>query len=223
MDAVQEQTKIAEEDCRRVQRALEQASRERDDVQRLLRTLIKHPSGTQVLLDAIQRREAPWDKLVEQELTNPNNDSMKVSDVLVPNVVGPRPRSSNSEASSTNRSISNGSTTCNFSSTSRHYEGIRDSPRRMSSNYSRSMEGVTSRDMKPDPARPRFSSQTTKNVLLPKARHIMDGAASRAKDFDYYRNSLKPTFHPSTPPNSKHNQFNGGAARLPSRGKVDSI
>ena len=188
-----------------------------------MRTLIKHPSGTQVLLDAIQRREAPWDKPVEQDFTNANDESMKVLDVLAPNVVGPTPRSSNSETSSTNRSISNGSTTCNFSPTSRHYKRIRDSPRRMASNYSRSMEAVTTRDMKPDPARPRFSSQTTKNVLLPKSRHIMDGAASRAKEFDYYRNSSKPSFHPSIQPDSKYNQFNGGAARLPSRGKVDSI
>lgn len=231
MEFIEKRSRAVDDEAQRIQAALERAAAERNDLKNLIEVLMKHPTGVQTSLESIRTGNAPWiDNLYDATAALAGEDEPLRTEQLVPQVVGPTPRKSTIRSSAS----STGSGSVFVSPSSRHYVELQ-STRSISKDESRTMQAVTKRDMKPNPALARRSSQTSKNQLLPKAKSITDGAATRKHDFDYYRNSTRPTFHPSSPitrpPNKDDNcrplssgpLSSRGAGRLPTRRKSGSL
>lgn len=237
MEFVEERSRAVEDEAQRIQAALEKAAAERNDLKKLIEVLMNHPTGVQTSLEGIRKGNAPWiDNLHDATaaLHDEEDDNVEVLSkeevgmhFCAHQVVGPTPRKSTVRSSAS----STGSGSVFVSPSSRHYVELQ-SARSIAKDQSKTMHAVTKRDMKPNPALARRSSQTSKNKLLPKAKSITDGAAAKKQDFEYYRrSSTGPKFHPSIPitrpPNRDDNcrplssgpLSSRGAGRLPTRRK----
>jgi|MDTB01.2.fsa_nt_gb hypothetical protein len=234
----QQEVSATELETQRIEAALERASAERDDLRSLLKVLTGHPAGVQLSLDGLRRGDAPWiDELYDataditnrEEEQNTGDAEPLSSEAMLnawkeANVVGPSPRQSSVKElqqrwSTVNIASSETSNSFPSPSSSHYRENTIMSPRRLSQNSSKSMAAVTQRDMKPDPAKPRFSSNSHKNSTRPESKTINQAAKTR------------PDFHPATshigsPAREDHNRpfvlstgplSSRGAGRLPTR------